>query len=50
MDFAYHWHDENGIHFTFDKEEADKALHEGKFIELVIVDKYSKDGSSRTAE
>lgn len=47
MEFAYHWKDKTGEHFTLDRDEADEALHKGNFIELVMIDKRHKDGSNR---
>lgn len=36
MNWSYHWRDKNGIeHFTMDRKEAECALHEGYFIQLV---------------
>ena len=51
MEFAYHWKDRNTgkIVYTLDKKEADKALHDGNFIALVILDKKHRDGSDRLA-
>ena len=50
MEFAYHWVDNTGkIHYTQNMKEADKALHDGSFIELVILDNHHKDGSDRKA-
>lgn len=50
MEYAYHWVDGTGkIHYTRDREEAERSLHSGNFIELVILDNQHKDGSDRTA-
>jgi len=50
MEFAYHWKDRTGIdHFTDNRDEADKALHEGNLVLLVMLDKHRKDGSGRSA-
>lgn len=36
MKFNYHWIDKDGIdHYTDNQQEADRALHEGYFIELI---------------
>ena len=36
MKWNYHWRDKDGIdHFTSDIEEADRALHDGYFIQLI---------------
>jgi len=47
MEYAYHWKDRTGDHFTDNRDEADKALHEGNLVMLVILDKYRKNGSGR---
>lgn len=50
MKFAYHWEDKKGVkHYTLDRKKADKALHKGYFIELIIIDKKTKDGTDRVA-
>ncbi len=50
MKFAYQWKDEKGvIHYTLNQEKADKAMHDGKFIELIILDEKTKDGTDRVA-
>jgi len=51
MNFAYHWQDKKTGKqiYTTNEKEADKALHEGHFIELVILDKKHRNGSDRMA-
>lgn len=50
MKFAYQWKDEKGvITYTLNREKAEKALHNGHFIELIIIDKKTRDGTDRVA-
>ena len=48
MEYKYHWKDKIGKeHYTDNYDEADKAVHEGNFVMVVMLDKHRKDGSSR---
>ena len=50
MEFAYQWTDEKGIiHYTRDYKKAEKALHAGRFIEVIVIDNRTKDGTDRVA-
>jgi len=50
IEFSYHWLDKGGVQrFTIDRDEADKALHEGFTVYINVINKRRKDGSDRIA-